>query len=222
MFDDVLSESPLFRGISGGEVLDILEAVPYQIKVYPEGYLIAQSGEKVQSLIVMLRGKVSGEMVNFSGKILKIEDIEAPHLLATAFLFGGGNCFPVNVVSCSEVELLVIRREDFVQLMLRNKQILLNYLHVVSSRSQFLSEKLRFLSFKTLKGKMAHYLLQKTGGRREETELDRSQRELAELFNVARPSLGRAIGEMEQEGILLVERRKVKILDRNRLADLLQ
>lgn len=221
VFDDVLGSAPLFKGFSGAEVLKILERVPYQIKIYPKDYLIAQSGEQVARLILILRGKVAGEMIDFSGKTLKIEDIEAPHLLASAFIFGEKNRFPVNVVSATEVELLVIQRDDFLQLLLSEAGILQNFLRIISSRSQFLSQKLRFLSFKTLKQKIAHYLLQETKGKATQLTLTKSQRELADLFGVARPSLARAMGEMEKDGLLAVNRREVHILNRDGLAGLM-
>ena len=47
-------------------------------------------------------------------------------------------------------------------------------------------------------------------------ELPLSQKELAEFFGVARPSLARALGELEKEGIIEVKRREIKIIDRRK------
>ena len=62
------------------------------------GSIISQSGEQVNSLVVIVEGVVKGEMVDYSGRVIKIEDIPAPGALAPAFMFGNRNRFPVNVL----------------------------------------------------------------------------------------------------------------------------
>jgi len=49
-----------------------------------------------------------------------------------------------------------------------------------------------------------------------------SQKELAEFFGVARPSLARALGELEKEEIITVNRREIQIIDRNRLIKIIE
>ena len=48
-----------------------------------------------------------------------------------------------------------------------------------------------------------------------------SQAQLSELFGVARPSVGRAISEMNQEGLIRTSGKQVEILDRPGLEELL-
>jgi CRP-like cAMP-binding protein len=97
-------------------------------------------------------------------------------------------------------------------------RILQNFLNVVSSQTQMLTSKLRFLSFKTIKGKIAQYIIGLAGPDKDMIELPLTQHDLAEQFGVARPSLARALGEMAEEGIISVDRKVIRILDRRRLA----
>jgi CRP-like cAMP-binding protein len=166
---------------------------------------------------------VKGEMVDFTGKTIKIEDIESPRPLAPAFLFATDNNYPVDIVANNKVSILGIPRKDFLKLMSINEMVLLNYLRIISSRAQFLSGKLRFLSFQSIKGKIAHYLLElssRTG--KEDIQLRKSQVELAELFGVARPSLARALREMNNDGLLKSKGKQITLLNRQKLSDLLK
>jgi DNA-binding GntR family transcriptional regulator len=52
--------------------------------------------------------------------------------------------------------------------------------------------------------------------------LPHSQSQLSELFGVARPSIGRAIGELNQDGIIGTEGKRVEILDRAALTSYLK
>ena len=63
----------------------------------------------------------------------------------------------------------------------------------------FLSQKLHFLSFKTIKGKVAHFFLTQAGEKFHSIELKNTQQQLADLFGVTRPSLARVFGEMQKE-----------------------
>jgi CRP/FNR family transcriptional regulator, dissimilatory nitrate respiration regulator len=216
----VLLNAPLFKGLDMAEIETIISGVPHRIKKFQSGMLISQSGVQVNSLIIVIRGVVKGEMVDYAGRVIKIEDIPAPGALASAFMFGNKNIFPVNVIGVSDGELLLIDKPDFLKLLMRNDIILVNFLDMISNRSQFLSEKIKFLNFKTIKGKLAHYILQKAGMERTTILLDRTQNDLADFFGVARPSVARAIGDLEEEGYIEAKGKSIKILNKKGLADL--
>ncbi len=216
----LISLSPLFRGITAADTEIILSAIPHRIKKFRAGTLIAQSGEQVNSLMIITEGVVKGEMVDYSGRTIKIEDIPAPGALASAFMFGKKNVFPVNVITLSDSEILFIGKTDFLGLLMSNDTILANFLDMISNRSQFLSEKIKFLNFKTIKSKLAQYILQKAGKEGTSLVLDRTQNDLADFFGVARPSVARALGELEELGLIIASGKSIQIIDKEGLGDL--
>jgi len=217
----LLSNAPLFKHMTPDDVETILEATFFRVKKFQAGSLISQSGETVNSLMVVTKGVVKGEMVDYTGRVIKIEDIPAPGAIASAFMFGNRNKFPVNVVAVSDVELLLIEKPDFLKLLMKNNIILVNFLDMISNRSQFLSEKIKFLNFKTIKGKLAHYILQKAGKEKSSVNLDMTQSDLAEFFGVARPSVARALSGMEADGYIEAKGKNIHIFDKEGLADLI-
>lgn len=217
---ELLSRSPVFRGLDAGTTKRLLDEVNFRIRKYTPGSVIAISGDEINSLQIVVSGLVKGEMVDYSGRTLKIEDIGAPRALAPAFLFGSSNRYPVNVTAVTEAEILTIDKHDFVRMLRSDERLLTNYLDTISNRSQFLSERLRFITFKTIKGKLANYILEKAGQNLRSIRFGRSQQELADFFGVARPSLSRALKEMEEEGIIVAGGKDVTIIDRQGLVDL--
>ena len=216
----LLSDSPLFKGINPVEIESILSEIPYRIKKFQAGSMICMNGDPVNSMMVVINGIVKGEMTDYAGRVIKIEDIPAPGALAPAFMFGARNRFPVNVIAVAFVELLLIEKSDFLKLLMRNDSVLVNFLDMISNRSQFLSEKIKFLNFKTIKGKLAHYILQKSGIDGNVISLGMTQNELADFFGVARPSLARVLGDLETEGYIEAKGKKIKIIDKKGLAEL--
>jgi CRP/FNR family transcriptional regulator, dissimilatory nitrate respiration regulator len=211
-----LTSIPIFRNVESVELDRLFSSIIFQRKRYPPGALLVSQGEECNRLLLLVEGMVKGEMISPTGKSLKIEDMEAPYALATAFLFGNNAFFPVDIVAVTQVTIIVVQRRELLRLFQMNEQILQNFLAMISSRAQFLSEKLRFHSFKSLKSKLAFYLI-KEAGKNNSFRLSDSQTELAELFGAARPSVGRAFMVLQEEGIIDIRYRQVEILDRNKL-----
>ncbi len=217
----LLSQCPVFRGISAADAENLLKQVHFQLRKFLKDEIVVVAGESVANLNIVLSGSVRGEMIDYSGKTIKIEDVEAPKPLAAAFLFGQDNKFPVTVTANEKCSILVIPVGEFLKLLQMNSQILRNYLNSISSRAQFLSQKLHFLSFKTIRGKVAHYLLQQAGERFHSVELKNTQQQLADLFGVTRPSLARVFGDMQKEGLISISNKTVKLIDKEKLSELI-
>ena len=218
-----LTGCPLFKGLGEDELAGLLESASGRIRHFGKGEIIARAGEEVCFQHIVISGSVRGEMVDFSGKVIKIEEIAAPGPLAVAFLFGDQNRYPVNIIAGEETGILSIPGDMLLKMMQANSLILRNFINAVSTRGQFLSGKIRFLSFTTIKGKLAEYFLdlsEKTG--KDAFEIPLSQSQLSELFGVARPSIGRALIEMNREGIIRTTGRQVILADRARLSSLLK
>jgi len=218
----ILVKSPLFQGIPDEECRALFSKIHYQVRKFEKDAVVVQGGEEVSNLFVVLSGSVRGDMIDYSGKTVKIEDIEAPRPLAAAFLFGKENKFPVTVTANKKAELLAIPVVEFLKLLQLNTRLLRNYLNSISTRAQFLSQKLNFLSFKTIKEKVAHFLLQQAGDLYHSFELKNTQQQLAELFGVTRPSLARVLGDMQNENLIKIEKKTVTLLDKERLNSLLK
>ncbi len=214
---------PLFKGLNEQDIKLLLDSTSSRIRSFNKGDLVAQAGEEVHFQHIMISGSVTGEMIDFAGKVIKIEDILPPRPLAAAFLFGNQNRYLVNITANEQAEILSIPRDDFLKMMQTSELVLKNFLNAISSRGQFLSNKIRFLSFSTIRGKLAQYLLDQSGKQGGDSlSLPHSQSQLSELFGVARPSIGRAISEMNREGLIRADGKKVTLLDRQGLSDLLK
>jgi len=219
----IVQECPLFLGLTREELSNLMDLCSCRIRSFRKEELVAVAGDEIGFMHIVVDGHVRGEMVDFTGKVIKIEDIEPPRPLAPAFLFGKQNRYPVNITAAVDVKILSIPRDEFLNMMQNSERVLRNFVNILSSRGQFLSNKIRFLSFSTIKGKLAQYLLdlskRKGSG---PFQLSLTQAQLSELFGVARPSVGRAISELNQAGIIRTEGKQVQILDLARLSSLLK
>jgi len=217
LYAEILSKSPVFRNTTPSRIEELMQKITWQTRRYSRGEMVAQADDPCNFLMIVVEGSVKGEMTDASGKVIKIEDIVSPRPIALAFIFGQQNRFPVNVTANEDTVILLIPKPDLISMLQSDKQVLHNMLDAISSRGQFLSQKIRTLSMKSLRDKVGHMLLDLSKEQGKVVMLPGSQSELADFFGVARPSLARTLGELADEGIITVDRRSITIHDINRL-----
>ena len=216
---NTLLQSDLFAGFTTQELTGLLDNLYYKINRYNKDDILALSGDRCKDLMVVISGNLIARMVASSGKFVQIDKIGPGRVVAPAILFATHNVYPVNVLIEKEVVLFSVSRSTFLKAMQSNEKLLLNFIRSISDINRFLSEKIRFLSLKTLRGKIAAYLLSASMAQDNtlKVRIKESCQELSEKFGVSRQSLARSISELEDEGILTASARTITILDKNKL-----
>ena len=158
-YADVLENNYLFRNLSPEEIGMLIKNIHHRVKTCNKGDLIASSGEEYQNLLIIVKGAVVSEMIDFEGRIIRIEELRAPDTIASAFIFGDNNELPVNISAQEETKLLIIPRNELLHLLKKNEIVLQNFLNIMANRTQHLSQKIRLLGMQSIKGKIAYYLL---------------------------------------------------------------
>ena len=221
MFQNLVN-SPLFKGLSAEEVDGLFLPLKYQVKHFRSGEMLAQAGEEVDKAMLLLEGRLQGEMVDFAGNSLKIEEMDPPQMVAAAFLFGPASTFPVFLSAKSDGKILILPKKEFTTMLCLEPRVMVNYLNIVSGKAQFLTGKITFLSLKTIREKVAYYLMQRMrNGESSIVRIAASQTNLADLFGVTRPSLSRTILDLEKQGILTWAKETVTIHSYKKLNQIL-
>jgi CRP/FNR family transcriptional regulator, dissimilatory nitrate respiration regulator len=219
----ILSQIPLFRGIPPAEIENIFEDVSSFQKVYKKGSILAEQDEACNRLIILLLGKVRAEMTDPSGKVVKVEDILAPNPLAILFLFGTNSRFPVQAAADEDCIALVIPKQSVLNLLGKNELLLKNYLDISADFASRLSQKLYFMSFRTIRQKISMFLLELVGNQSSLTvELGRTKSSLSEYFGVSRPSLERELSHMQHDGWISIDKKEITILKKEILVQLVR
>ena len=221
MIYETLTQCPLFRGMDAGQIKDIIDCGQVSLSNFRKGEVVAQRDTAYSGLMIIIKGRAVGKFVYHSGQAATIEAIEAPQLIAPAFLFGGYNRLPVDVIAESDVEILTLHRAYLFELMQENVLILSNFIDIVSNRAGVWSKKIYALSFKSLKEKLASYLLDHSTTEHSSVPVP-DIREIADFFAATRSSLLAVIEGLEKKNIISVEDGNIRILNRRALTDILK
>ncbi len=212
-----LGRCSLFEGIKAGELERIFKNVNHRITSFLDGELIEEQNSTCDEMLILLQGHTKAQMQDFSGKVITIETMEAPSILASGFLFASNNMIPVDIVSTDNFTVLHIERDGILWLCREYEVFLRNLLRDMGDRLTTLAEKVWMLSLNTLNQRLANFLLKQSDDLGSEFELKTTKEELADALGVARPSLSRVFSEFAGEKIISQEGKVIRILNRNAL-----
>ena len=211
---ETLRETVVFNGIDEKTIKNILEKTKYEIKKYSPNESIAFRGDEVKGLYIILKGTLTTEMLTEEGNVIKIEELVPSDVIASAFVFGKKNSFPVDLNAKDEAEILFIERKEFLKILFSKEKILENFLNEVSNKTQLLTSKIwNSFNNKTIKKKFCDYVK-----KNQKNNLFSIQNlgALAEYFGVERPSLSRVLSDLvKDEKLERIGRNKYKILDKD-------
>lgn len=191
----------LFKGFNINEIENLLKKIRFQIKSYKKNESIFFRGDPIKHIIILLEGTSKGEMHKFNGDTIIIDYMKPNQIIASAFIFGDIQTFPVDLVSMESSKFLFLDKKDFLEVMLDNKRLLTNFIDEISNKGQLLSQRIWFNFInKTINEKVLSYISenQKNGIIMFKPNIS----ELSKRFEVTRPSLSREISLLCNKGIL--------------------
>ena len=207
---------PLCNSIPESQKEDFLNDVRFSLKKFEKGDWIISQGEEFTSLYILIEGEIKTVMVDEKGDFMHIENIKAPLPMATGFLFAGNNKSPVSAIAKNDCKFICIPKDNVFYLMKTYDAFMHAILTSISNKVQFLSEKIRLTSLRTIRAKLAYYILKESEGKTV-FQLRTSKQEIANLLGVSRQALTSVMNQLHDENIIHAEKRKVKIVNRHAL-----
>lgn len=185
---------PLFKDCDTAAATGILEKAPCRYTVYGKGDIIAMQGYACRAILLLSEGSVYARMISEEGKEFTLDTLSAPETLASAFVFSTERIFPVTIIASESCGIWSVSSDALRRLVSEDRNILGNYLRIVSDHSMFLSKRLHEFALQTLSSRIIGYI-------RSNGPIGNLQ-DTAFILGAARPSLSRAIAQLVGQGIL--------------------
>ena len=196
-----LANVSLFKGLNSQEISDCLRKVDFKIKDYKKNEIVFFRGDILKKVIIIINGTTHGEMQKFNGDTIVINQMKSGEVLASAFLFGNDNIFPVDLVTLENSKFLLFNKEKYLNLIQSDKRLLLNFINEISNKSQLLSKRIWFnFTHKTIEEKILSYINE--NAKNNKIKFLPSISALAKKFEVTRPALSREISNLCKKKIL--------------------
>lgn len=205
-----LSASDLFKDIPAA-CLRSLEKVS-EITEFRAGHVFFRPGERGERLFFLEKGCVQ-TFRNSGGKKLIITELKPPAV------FGEMGCVGQCMYHCyaqttEPSRIRTLSRSQLEALLRQFPSITRRLLDLVSERFVQVLMDLEDTSFRKLIPRLAKWLLERADG---DCIRGMTHREMAEHLRVYRESATAALGELRMAGIIVVERKQIRIIERARL-----
>ena len=145
-------------------------------------------------------------------------------LFGEVFLFLDMNRYDNYSIAVERAKVLQMPKEYLYHGCEKNCQfhtvLISNMLSILANKAYFLNQKLQILYGGSLRQKIARLLLQNAVGDGR-VQLKMGREEMADFLNVARPSLSRELMNMQKDGLIGLEGKKIKLIDKEGLQDCL-
>jgi CRP-like cAMP-binding protein len=183
-----------------------------EVRDFLEGHVFFQPGESGEVLFVLEKGHVRTFRESGAKKLI-IADLKPPSV------FGEMGCVGQCMYHCSAEttepsRIRTISRSDLESLLEKYPVMTRRLLELVSQRFVHVLLDLESTSFRQLIPRLASVLLERAEG---DCVRNVTHKELAQVLRVYRESATTALGELRKAGIIAVQRKQIRILQRERL-----
>lgn len=216
---NLIEETFLFKGIPRDQIEKLSRIVVD--KIFKRGETVFSEGDEAKGFYLTISGRVKIFKLSSEGK----EQIL--HLIGPGEPFGevpmfAGESFPANAEAIVESRILFFPRASFVELIKGEPYLAMNMLSVLSRRLQEFTRLIGDLSLKEVPGRLAAYLLYLSDReeKADKLELDIAKGQLASLLGTIPETLSRILGKMENQGLIQVQGRRIRLLERKALEEL--
>jgi CRP-like cAMP-binding protein len=198
-----------------------------RMRAFRRGELIYAPSEPGQSVLVVAEGRVKIKDVTPDGKETILAFLDEGEIFGELALVDG-RARQEYAEAVTDARVLALRREDVLSLMDARPDVAFSVTQLIGLRRRRVENRLRNLLFLPSRERLVHMLLelQETHGEplggRWRIRLPLSHQDLAGLIGVTRETVTLVLGRLQADGLIKAERRRITILEPERLTALVK
>ena len=206
----------LFDGIKDEQLADAIKLLNGRIKKVIKDDYIVQLGGTIQYAGLLLKGKIESSFQNENFDQITMHTFTGGYLFGEGLVINHANNSPVQVRAVEDSVVLFIDLE-MIYAAADNSPIrnilARNLIKSLAKKNLILNQKVRILSQKSLRDRIFIYLRTLPKDKDGYVKIPFTQTALAEYLGVNRSALSRELGRMQNEGLLVIDGKRIKIID---------
>ena len=213
---EFLKYIPLFSELSEDDLREIVKLAVRQ--VYKKDNMILIEEEIGSTMFIILDGRVKISRISDDGREVILSILSEGDFFGEMSILDGQNR-SANVVTLDDSRIMVIRREDFLQMLHDYPQIAINLLKELAQRLRRSDAQIKSLSLQNATGKVASTLLRIADDSGKihlgQVEIPRlpPQQDLANMAGTSRETISRVLKALTKQGYLRKEGSRLIIKD---------
>jgi CRP/FNR family transcriptional regulator, cyclic AMP receptor protein len=216
---DHLSDLDLFRDLSDRDMAELDRVTT--ITSVPRGRVFYEPEDVSQVLFLIREGRVQIYRISPEGKKLVIATLGPGALFGEMALLGQQmqNAFAEALDDC---QIFVMNRADLERLILNKPSVGRRVLETTGRRLRDAERRLEDMAFKGIPARLASLLLRLADEQGSDEVVGLTHQDLAETVGTYRETATQVLNDMKGDGLIEIGRKRIKILDRERLVAIAQ
>jgi CRP-like cAMP-binding protein len=206
------------------EISELIKASEKVVK-YKKGTFLFREGQEAKEMYIILSGKVQISKMNAEGKELNLRLCKENDIVGELTLFTVGPRYLFNAKVLEDGEAAAVNIENLEQILFNNSQLAYQFLKWMNDHIRKTITKFRDLVLHGKKGALYSTLIRLCNSYGIEKEdgiyinVPITNQDLANYCGTARESVSRMLGELRDEGILTINRKRIIIHNLQYLKD---
>ncbi|MCD7722311.1 MAG: Crp/Fnr family transcriptional regulator [Prevotellaceae bacterium] len=208
---ETLNAIPLFQGMNGIELNQILDTCPLRIECLEKGDTLVGQGELARNLTVLLSGRLRASVSWGDDCLVVTEEVPCPSLIECDVLYGIQREWGATYTAMGDCTLLLIPKEDVNRMMGTMEVFRLNYLNTVCALSQKRRQRAWTEPAPRLRERIALFVKARTLGQTGPVEVRIRMRDLGMHLGATRSLISQVLHTMQDDGVLTAARGRIMI-----------
>ena len=209
-----LKQVSLFAGLNDDDIRELMNVA--KRRTFRSGEVIFHRDDPGQVLYVIKEGKVKISLISPDGQEM------------TLVVFGKGECFgefaildgltrSADAIALEKVECYTLQRSDFHKAIMKNPNIAIQVLEVLSKRLRTTDQMVEDLIFLDVYGRVAKKLLELAESHGEKVEngtrinVRLTQQELASMVGASRESVNKVMGYFSDKNFISTDKHRITL-----------
>ena len=210
---EILRKWPFFSELGEDELAKVASHV--QERTFRRGEVILLEGEAPRAVYFVVRGQVRIYRLSPEGREQVLKRLGPGGAFNFVPVLDGG-LNPSSAMAWTDVTIYAIERDHFLQMMREHPALAVDVLADFAAKLRHMTALVEDLSLRTVGARLAKLLLTQAA-EGEAAPRRMTQQEMAAQLGTVREVVGRALAELEREGLIRMERHRIVIVDRTGL-----
>ena len=203
--------SELFKNIKKQKVDLMIPELDFTIKGYIKNEIIFKGDEYIDSLGIILKGKVLIAKETSGGNKTMIALLDENSMIGEVMAISNNKISNLVISSSDDTEIMFIPIRNIFKF----NELKDNLIVLLAKKAFYMNKRVYYLQLKSIRGKLSRFLLDVSEGKDSMTfSIPFNRQKMAEYLNVSRPSLSREMARFKEEGLIDYYKESIKIVDK--------
>lgn len=207
-------QSDLFKNIKKNRVDAMINDLDFTIKKYKKNEIIFKGDEYIDSLGIIIEGKVLIAKETSGGNKTMIALLEENAMIGEVMAISKNKISNLVISSSDDTEIMFIP----VRNIFKFDELKENMIVLLAKKAFYMNKRVYYLQLKSIRGKLSRFLLDISEGKDSMTfTIPFNRQKMSEYLNVSRPSLSREMARFKDEGLIDYYKESIKIINKSGL-----